>query len=146
MLARDERRNAVTEEVLQPRLPQLSDQRCLNAETMPEAASARRSGAMRVAGIEADRILGLAGVEVAHVVDARARDGVEDVGREVAVGIDDGDSLARVDVAHCEIEQERRFARAGFADDVDVALALLAREHNAAACGGRRNGNQARAP
>ena len=46
---------------------------------------------------------------------------------EIAVRIDDGDAFARTDVAHGEIEQERDFARAGFADDPDVALALLAR-------------------
>ncbi len=90
-------------------------------------------------GIEADRILGLAGVEVAHVVDARARDGVENVLGKVAVRVDDRNALPREDVAHGEIEEERAFARAGFSDDVDVALALLAREHDAAAVRGRRN-------
>ena len=113
---------------------------------MPAAASARRSGAIRVAGIEADRPLRLARVEIAHVVDARARDGVEDVVREVAVRIDDGDALAGIDVAHGEIEEERRFAAARFADDVDVALALLARKDNASAGGGRGNRNRVWTP
>ena len=103
-------------------------------ERRDDAGGGERAALGRDPGrrIEADRILGLAGVEVAHVIDARARDGVENVLGEVAVRIDDGDALARVDVAHGEIEQERAFARAGFADDVDVALALLAREDNTA--------------
>jgi hypothetical protein len=43
-------------------------------------------------GIEADGIVGLAGVEIAHVVDARSRFGVENVLGEIAVRIDDGDA------------------------------------------------------
>ena len=74
---------------------------------MPEAASARRSGAISGRRIEADRILGLPGVEVAHVIDARTRDGVENVLGQIAVRIDDGNALSRDDVAHREIEEER---------------------------------------
>ncbi len=43
-------------------------------------------------GIEADGILGLAGVEVADIIDAGARDGVENILGEVAVRIDDGNA------------------------------------------------------
>ena len=90
-----------------------------------ERAALRRDPGRR---IEADGILRLAGVEVAHLIDARARDGVEDVLGEVAVRIDDGDAFACINVAHCEVEEKRALARAGFADDPDVALTLLARE------------------
>ena len=58
---------------------------------------------------------------------------------EIAVRIDDRHSLPCKDVAHGEIEQERALARAGLADDPDVALALLARKDNAAAVRGCRN-------
>src|SRR4029077_14229931 len=88
-------------------------------------------------GIEAGRKLHLARVEVAYVVDPRARDRIEDVVAKIAVRIDDGDALTGVDVAEREIKEERRFARSGFADNVDVALALLARKDNASAVGGR---------
>ena len=85
--------------------------------------------------IEADRRVGLAGIEVAHIVDARARDGIENVLGEIAVRVDDGNTFPRVDVAHREIEEDRALARSGFADDPHMTLALLAREDNAcAAC------------
>jgi hypothetical protein len=74
VLARNKCRDTVKKEVLKA-WSQLSDHRCLNAATMPEAASARRSGAILVAGLK-QRILRLAGVEVTHVVNAPARDSV----------------------------------------------------------------------
>ena len=98
---------------------------------MPAAASARRSGAILRRRVEADRPLRIGHVEIAHVIDARARDGVENIERQVAVRIDHGDAFPCQDIAHGEIEQKRRFAAAGFADDVNVALAFLAREYNA---------------
>ena len=80
MLARDERRDAVEEEVLQPRSPAVGPQ---VLERRDDAGGGERPALGRDPGrrIEADRILGLAGVEVAHVIDARARDGVENVRR-----------------------------------------------------------------
>jgi hypothetical protein len=117
--------------------PHESDHRCLNADTMPAAASARRDAGNR---IEADRTLRLASVEVAHVIDARARDGVQDVECEIAVRIDHGDALPCQDVAQGQVVEECRFAAAGFADNVEVTLALLAREYNRRSAGGRRNG------
>ena len=64
---------------------------------------------------------------------------IENVLGEVAVRIDDRNAFARIDVAHGEIEKERALARAGFPDDPDVALPLVARKDNAAAVRGRRN-------
>ena len=90
-------------------------------------------------GIEANRVLGLAGVEVTYVVDARARDGVEDVLGKVAVGVDDRHSLACDDIGHGKVKEERRFSRALFADDPDTALPLFAGKYNAAAVRGGRN-------
>src|SRR5580700_6685210 len=90
-------------------------------------------------GIEADRIFGLAGVEVAHIINALAGDGVEDVCGEIAVRVDDRHSLPCADVVHGEIEQERALARTGLADNPDVALALLAYKNNAAAVRSCRN-------
>ena len=43
------------------------------------------------------------------------------------------DPLPRVNIVHGEIEQRRRLAAAGLADQVEMALALLARERDAAA-------------
>ena len=137
MLARDERRDAMEKKMLQPRPPAVGPQ-MLERRDHAGGGEGPALGRDLGRGIEADGILGLSGIEVAHVIDARGWNGVENVGCEVAVGVDDGNSLPRVDVAHREIEEERRFARTRFADDVDVAGTLLAREHNAAACGGRR--------
>ena len=138
VLARDERGDAVKEEMFEARPPAVGPE---VLERRDDAGSGERAPLRRNLGrgVEADRVLGLAGVEVAHLVDARARDGVENILGEVAVRVDDGDSLARIDVAHGEVEEERALARAGFADDPDVALALLAREDDTAAVRGRRN-------
>jgi len=138
VLARDERRDAVEKEVFEARSPAVRPE---VLERRDDAGSGERAPLRRYLGrgIEADRVLGLAGVEVAHVVDPRARDGVKNVLGEVAVRIDDGDSLARIDVAHCEIEEKRALARAGFPDDPNVAFALLARKDNTTAVRGCRN-------
>ena len=78
--------------------------------------------------IEPDRPLGIGGVEIADLMGALGRDAIRDRLGEVAVRVDDGDALAGDDVVHREIEQRRALARARFAHDVDVPLALLARE------------------
>jgi len=57
------------------------------------AASARRSGGTLVAGLKADGPLCIGHVEIAHVIDAGTRDGVEDTERQVAVRIDHGDTF-----------------------------------------------------
>jgi hypothetical protein len=126
--------------VLQSRPPQIRPQ---VFEGGHDAGSGKRSplGRDPRRGIEADRPLAVGHVEIAYVVDARARDGVEDVERQVAVRVDHGDPLPCHDVAHGEVEEERRFAAAGFADDVKVAGTLVAREHNRRSAGGCGNGN-----
>ena len=80
VLARDERGDAVEKEMLKARSPAVGPQ---VLERRDDAGGGQRPALGRDPGrrIEADRILGLAGVEVAHVVDARARDGVENVRR-----------------------------------------------------------------
>src|ERR1700722_10191790 len=54
-------------------------------------------------------------------------------------GVDDRDSVTRVNITRCEIEHERRFSDTRLAH---MPLALLAREDDAAAGGGRRNRNR----
>ena len=78
--------------------------------------------------IKADRTFRIGHVQIAYVVDARARDGVENVEREVAVGINYRDALSPADIPHRQIEQESTFTAAGFPDDIDMPLALLARK------------------
>ena len=140
MLSRDQRGDAMEKEMLQARPPRIRPQ---VFERGDDAGGGERPALGRDPRrrIEADRPLGVGHVEVAHVVDAGARDGVENIERQVAVRIDHGDPFPCQDVAHGEIEQERRFAAAGFADDVKVALALLAREYDAGTGGCSGNGN-----
>ena len=105
----DECSDAVEQEMLQPRPPAVGPQML---ERGDDAGGGERPALGRDfgGGIEANRILGLASVEVAYVIDARARDGVEDVLCEIAVRVDDRYSVTGIDVAHCEIEQERALA------------------------------------
>ncbi|MFI5025065.1 MAG: hypothetical protein ACHQRJ_25880 [Alphaproteobacteria bacterium] len=100
----------MVQKVLKPRSPTIGP---LMFECGDDAGSGERSALGRDAGrrIETDRMLGFAGIEVAHIVDARARDGIENVLGKIAVRIDDGDSLPRMDVAHREIEENGTLAR-----------------------------------
>ena len=80
LLARDERGNAVKEEMFETRSPAVGPK---VLEGRDDAGGGERPALGRDPGgrIGADGILGLAGVEIAHLVDARARDGVEDCPR-----------------------------------------------------------------
>src|SRR5665213_2899136 len=81
-------------------------------------------------GIEPDRLLRVGRVEIAHVIDARTWDGVENVERQVAMGVNYSDALSPADVPHRQVEQKCAFAAARFPDDVNMTLAFLARELN----------------
>src|SRR5579872_1733869 len=118
--------------MLQPRTPAVRPQ---VLESGDNAGGGQRTtcGDNHGRGIKADRILRFASIKVADLVDARTRDGVENVLGEITVRIDDRNALTCDDVIHREVKEERAFARAGLADDVDVALALLTRKDNAAA-------------
>ena len=69
-----------------------------------------------------------ADIEVADLVGSLGRNAIDDRLGKVAVRVDDGDPFPADDVVHGEVEQRRAFAGAGLADDIDVPLALLARE------------------
>ena len=73
VLARDERGDAVKEEVFEAGPPAVGPE---VLERRDDAGSGERAPLRRNLGrgIEADGILGLAGVEVAHLVDAGARE------------------------------------------------------------------------
>ena len=64
------------------------------------------------------------------------RHGINDGVGKVTVGIDDRGSFAGSDVVHGQVEKGGRFAAAGFANDVDMTLTLLARQRDAASQGG----------
>ena len=104
---------------------------------MPAAASAWRFRGTRAKRVEADRIVRVGHIEVAHLVCPLGRDGIDNRFRQVAVRVDDGDPFPADDVVHGQVEQDGAFARAGFADNIEVALALLARERYTAADRGR---------
>src|SRR5947209_1411506 len=90
--ARDERRDAVEQEVFEARTPGIRPQ---VLERGHDAGGGERPTLGRDArrGIKSDRTLVVRHVEVAHVVDAGARNRVEDVEREIAVRVDHGYSL-----------------------------------------------------
>ena len=107
VLAGDQRGNAVIEEMFEARSPAITPEML---ERGDDAGGGKRAPRWRDSGsrIEADRILRLPGVEVAHLIDTRMRDGVENVLGQVAVWVDDGDALSRDDVGHRKIEEKRR--------------------------------------
>jgi hypothetical protein len=77
-------------------------------------------------------------IEIADVVNPAAGDAIGDCFGKIAVRIDDAEAVSRQYVEHGEIEKEGGFAGAGFADDVDVAGALLGceRDRVATRCSG----------
>ncbi len=72
--------------------------------------------------IEADRMLRVGNIEIANVMHAAARHGVDNRVGKIPMGIDDAYPLPRMDVVHGEIEKKRRFSASGLADDIDVPL------------------------
>lgn len=68
--------------------------------------------------IKANRSFGVGRVEVANRVGAGGRDAIRDRLSEIAVRVDDGDALPRIDVVHGEVKQGGALARARLADQV----------------------------
>ena len=76
--------------------------------------------------VDPDREVEVSGVEIHQVVGTIRRDVSEDLLGEIAVRVDESDAVAKVNVLKKQIPQQRRFARAGLPDDVDM-LALVSR-------------------
>ena len=64
-------------------------------------------------------------VEIDRPARLLSRDAVGDLGRDVAVGIDQREARAIVHVRQDEVPKEGGLARAGFADEVQVTTARL---------------------
>ena len=81
----EERTHPVVKEVLGPRAPAVAPE---VLERRHDAGCRQRPAAGRYGGdwIEADRLCGVADIEVAHIIRAAARDAVNDALGEVAVG------------------------------------------------------------
>ena len=124
---RKQRHDAVEQEVLQPRSPALAPE---VLEGGDDAGGGERVALGRDVRqrIEADRPLGIGGVEIADLMGAFGRDAIRDRLGEVAVRVDDGDALAGDDVVHGQVEKRRALSRARFTHDVDVPLAFIPRE------------------
>jgi hypothetical protein len=109
--AREERSDAVIKEVFKPRSPTVPPQvlECGNHPRRGERLARWRNTSKRV---EPDRKFGVGDVEVAHLVCALGRHGVDNGFGKVAVRVDDGDPLAGINVVHGEIEQRCALAAA----------------------------------
>ena len=77
-------------------------------------------GRSRAQEIEPDRMLQVRRIEICHVLDAPARDVVEQIRREIAMRIDDADSMPGTDVLENEIVEKCRLPGAAFPDCVQV--------------------------
>jgi len=77
--------------------------------------------------IEADRVLAVGGVENHQVVGPAWRDVRQDALHQVAVRVDDADAPTSQDVLEDQVVQQRGFAGAVLAENIEVlAAALLA--------------------
>jgi hypothetical protein len=70
--------------------------------------------------IEPDRVLQVCRIEVDHIVGPPAGDVVDQIMREVTVGIDHTNAMTGVDILKNEIAKKCRFPSAGLSDAVYV--------------------------
>ncbi len=70
--------------------------------------------------IKSNRIVQSGGIEVRHVLDTAARDEVEDVRGEVAMRINDANTVTCFNVLENQIAEQSCFARAGFPNGVEM--------------------------
>ena len=70
--------------------------------------------------VEADRVLARARIEHHRVLMSLWRDPAQDLGDQVALGLDDHHAAAGGDVGTDQVGQQRALAGAGRADDVQV--------------------------
>jgi len=78
--------------------------------------------------IEADGEVEVAGIEIHKIVGAPRRDAVEQLLGEIAVRIDQPDTVPGGKMLHDEITQQRRFSRTRFADEVEMLTAIRQRK------------------
>lgn len=83
--------------------------------------------------IEADREGEVGRVEVDDVVGAPSRHAVGHRLGEITVRIEQREAVPSGEVGHHEIEEQRRLAGAGLADEIDVAAAIGVTEARGAA-------------
>jgi hypothetical protein len=74
--------------------------------------------------IEAHRPLGVSGIKIADRMGAIGWNTIRHRLGKIAVGVDDGDTLRRHDVMHGQVEDHGALARARFADNVNMPLAV----------------------
>ena len=78
--------------------------------------------------IEADGIFQIGRVKIHHIVGSPGRNLIENVFGQVAVGINDPDTMAVFNVLENEITEERCLARATLADAIDVLTTIGRKE------------------
>ena len=72
-------------------------------------------------GIEGHGVFEVGWVEIDHVLDPALRDQLQDLLGQVAVGIDQGQAVARLNVVGSHVQEERRFAT----DPIELAEVYL---------------------
>jgi hypothetical protein len=70
--------------------------------------------------VQADGEFQIARIEIYQVIGPPGRNVVQQLFGQVAVGVNDANSMSKGDVLDDQVPQERRFARTGFPNDVDV--------------------------
>jgi hypothetical protein len=79
-------------------------------------------------GIEGDGELGVGGIEMDDVIRSPRRDEGTHVFGEIAVRVDQSHGVARDDVLEDHVAQQRCFAGACLADDIDVLASVIGRD------------------
>ena len=87
-------------------------------------------GRSRAQEIEPDGMFQVRRIKIRHVLDATARDVVEQVRREIAVRVYDADPMPGANVLENEIVKKCRLPRAAFADCVQVVPPVARGQNN----------------
>jgi hypothetical protein len=74
--------------------------------------------------VQANSHVGVGWMEIDHVIRAPAGNVIEEIDGEIAMRIDDPDAMSSFNVLEDEVPEERRLARAGLSEHVQMLTAV----------------------
>src|SRR5579859_7035642 len=79
--------------------------------------------------IEADRMPQIGRIEIGHVFDTSAWNVIKDFSSQIAVRVNDADTVARLDVLENQVAKQRCLTSAGFSNGVEVMSPIFGKKN-----------------